>query len=250
MALNTTNAERTRQLAIDLAAKLVLERQFRIDITRFLKDLNTDNRSQFVSTGQTINASQYKTELQGILIKHYRRAKKRFGSQIRRGLKQLNEDIDIAQTEFLQEQTDLRADLILDTAQSDLNAAISQVINEDPTLSQEVVGATAAALYAQKIPGKANTIAMAETQNAAEGIKAIEASFVIGQPDVNGRKQWRTVLDERTRPAHARADRQVQNVGEPYIVGGELLSRPGDSSLGASASNTINCRCSSIIIIE
>lgn len=56
-------------------------------------------------------------------------------------------------------------------------------------------------------------------------------------------KVWRAVGDSKTRPAHRAASGQVRLLDEPFIVGGEKLMYPGDWSLGASAGNTINCRC-------
>lgn len=58
--------------------------------------------------------------------------------------------------------------------------------------------------------------------------------------------RWLATLDSRTRPEHGHADGQVRNVGEPFDVGGEKLMFPGDKSLGASAWNLYNCRCSLI----
>jgi len=57
-------------------------------------------------------------------------------------------------------------------------------------------------------------------------------------------KEWVAAEDERTRPEHADANGQTVAMDEPFMVGGEQLMYPGDSS--GSAWNTINCRCSSI----
>jgi hypothetical protein len=56
-------------------------------------------------------------------------------------------------------------------------------------------------------------------------------------------KHWMATWDKRTRDAHALANGQVRRFDEPYHVNGEPLNFPGDSSLGASAGNTIMCRC-------
>jgi Phage Mu protein F like protein len=64
----------------------------------------------------------------------------------------------------------------------------------------------------------------------------IQSGMVIG-------KKWRSANQERTRDAHRNADGQVVRVDEPFIVDGEQLLFPGDTSLGASASNVIQCRC-------
>lgn len=64
------------------------------------------------------------------------------------------------------------------------------------------------------------------------------------------KKQWLTSRDARVRrptPSnpvdHRSAEGQIVPVGQPFIVSGEQLMYPGDSSRGASISNLVNCRC-------
>lgn len=59
-------------------------------------------------------------------------------------------------------------------------------------------------------------------------------------------KEWVSVADNRTRHAHAEANGQIVENGEPFVVGGEKLMFPGDESMGASGWNLYNCRCSRI----
>lgn len=59
-------------------------------------------------------------------------------------------------------------------------------------------------------------------------------------------KTWVSILDAVTREAHLVAHGQEVDVYQPFTVGGEKLMQPLDSSLGASASNIIGCRCNSI----
>ena len=54
-------------------------------------------------------------------------------------------------------------------------------------------------------------------------------------------KEWVATSGGRTRSAHARADGQVVDMDQPFIVDGERLRYPGDPS--GSAGNIINCRC-------
>ena len=54
-------------------------------------------------------------------------------------------------------------------------------------------------------------------------------------------KTWRTVGDERVRPSHAAASGQTRRMEELYLVGGSMLSYPGDPS--GPVRETINCRC-------
>lgn len=58
------------------------------------------------------------------------------------------------------------------------------------------------------------------------------------------RKQWVTMGDSRVRQTHREAAGQIRLLEEPFIVGDSMMMFPQDSSLGASASEIVNCRCS------
>jgi hypothetical protein len=60
-------------------------------------------------------------------------------------------------------------------------------------------------------------------------------------------KRWLTTLDGRERPDHFEAHGQIVAVEDPFIVGGEELQHPGDSS--ASLEQTARCRCDDIPIV-
>jgi ADP-heptose:LPS heptosyltransferase len=65
------------------------------------------------------------------------------------------------------------------------------------------------------------------------------------------RKEWETMGDNlvRTSPFnHVAANGQRVMINEPFVVSGELLMYPGDSSIGASAGNVVNCRCVSLYL--
>lgn len=86
---------------------------------------------------------------------------------------------------------------------------------------------------------RANTIARTEVITAGRAGQYhadLQSGIVIG-------KRWRSASQERTRRTHREANNQVVPFDEPFIVGGEKLMFPGDSSLNASAKNLINCRC-------
>lgn len=72
-------------------------------------------------------------------------------------------------------------------------------------------------------------------------------------------KEWLSTIDRRTRPGysikgrgkrgrfdHRRPNGQIQRNGSAFLVSGQLLMYPGDTSLGASAGNVIACRCTSV----
>lgn len=58
------------------------------------------------------------------------------------------------------------------------------------------------------------------------------------------RRQWVATKDMRTRDAHGLADGQiVEGTDTPFLVDGEKLMFPCDTSCGASGRNIYNCRC-------
>lgn len=67
-------------------------------------------------------------------------------------------------------------------------------------------------------------------------------------------KFWSHVNDKKTRDWHREAG-EIYNsenkipYDEPFVVNGEKLMFPGDSSLGASGHNVYNCRCGSFGIV-
>lgn len=98
-----------------------------------------------------------------------------------------------------------------------------------------------------------DTIAATTVQEAAESTKNsifTESNNVIKTHLPNAKplkKQWKSLLNDRTRPDHANADGQIKEMNEPFEVGESLLMYPADSSLGAPLAQTINCRCSSVV---
>lgn len=57
------------------------------------------------------------------------------------------------------------------------------------------------------------------------------------------KKIWHTALDEKVRLTHMLVEGVEVGIDEPFHVGGYLMNYPLDSSLGASATEIINCRC-------
>ena len=91
---------------------------------------------------------------------------------------------------------------------------------------------------------RAMTAARTEV-NAAANYGSQLAAESTGLPLV---KRWLSYVDDRTRGGedgcdHISADGQERELHQPYDVSGEQLMFPGDTSLGASAGNIVNCRC-------
>lgn len=90
-----------------------------------------------------------------------------------------------------------------------------------------------------------NTTTRAENQARQDFIDNLAAAAALRAKAFT--KTWRSVGDSKTRPAHRAADGQTVPYDRPFIVDGEQLMFPGDSSLGAKIGNTINCRCVMIL---
>lgn len=57
---------------------------------------------------------------------------------------------------------------------------------------------------------------------------------------------WLATADSRTRPTHRAADLQRVPLGQPFIVGGVQLARPGDPK--GPAKEVIQCRCTTLLV--
>jgi hypothetical protein len=254
----------------DLAQKLKLERLLAEDMRRFNVRLGRATVKEYAQTGRTFQASDMQPELTALLAEHYDRVGPEFSDQI---TQILPADIEATDSEteaiaaalaiFFGTRAPEQSEIITGTNQRDIQTSIDTAIavsQEEAAAGRPQVRTEIAlgvgAILSRKLRGRVTGIASLETQAPAETAKATEAQVLTFQPpSVTGgslretpvTKEWVTVGDERVRQAHMLADSQVVTLNQPFSVGGQLLRWPGDSSLGASAGNIINCRCSSVI---
>ncbi len=88
---------------------------------------------------------------------------------------------------------------------------------------------------------KARAVRVARTEViSASNLGTLEGGLTV---DPEMKKEWIATNDDKTRESHMAADGQVQNIKEPFDVGGFKLMFPGDTSLGAPPSETVNERC-------
>jgi len=104
-------------------------------------------------------------------------------------------------------------------------------------------------------PTRALRIARTEIVNAANA--GTLASYD-ADDEVEG-KEWITARDTAVRPAgsrggpvfdHVSADGQVVPKRQPFTVSNEPLMHPGDTMMGASPGNVINCRCTLSAVVR
>lgn len=99
-------------------------------------------------------------------------------------------------------------------------------------------------------------ITIARTESLAAMNKARLEAFrqaieTAGIDPSRAMKEWRSTRDDRVRDQHITLDGQQVPIDQPFIApNGDLLSTPGDGSLGARASNLVNCRCSAIFSVS
>jgi len=120
--------------------------------------------------------------------------------------------------------------------------AISAKLSESQAQLMERI----AEFQEDKVPWMARRIAQTETTQMFNGgsQKGYELSTVVGG------KQWIANLQGNPRPAHEDAHLQVVPVKKPFIVDNETLMFPGDTTMGASPGNTINCHCCTLPVIK
>lgn len=89
--------------------------------------------------------------------------------------------------------------------------------------------------------GRARAVRIARTE--VVGASNLGAHIGAEESGLELDKYWVATADDRTRDDHAIADGQKVRLDEAFTVGGYMMKYPGDSSMGAPASEIVNCRC-------
>lgn len=102
---------------------------------------------------------------------------------------------------------------------------------------------------------RGDTIARTETLTSLNASN--QEAFRQGLEKTNYTEQdvtrvWRSANDERVRHSHAAMNGvEVKGLNTPYVLpDGSMMMYPGDSSLGAPASQIINCRCTQFLRLD
>lgn len=258
------------EVAKELSLKINLERTFKPEIKRVFNVILKDFRSTIAALGVPPQVSTYKSLWEVNLKNHYRRVQKAFSGIVGAEEKFLKQVIDqqqrqeinkeevfaLALIRWRDKQASKQAEVINATTQANMSEAImmaqEQAAAENKIVNQRELAVASTVLLKRKFNGRVNSIAITETQSSAESTKFIEAEVESGLvPQVLGGrvavtatiKVWSTVGDKRVRLIHQKTNGQTRRLNEPFVVNGQFLMHPGDSSLGATADNTANCRC-------
>jgi hypothetical protein len=238
--------KRSNQAQIALNKKLKLERKLHKSTSILFREIALNAHEPF------INVSAFSGRLESILYGHYEETFDVFGFDYSRkhritvtGAKKAA--INIAAKDKFKEKARNQAAIIIDTSVRQLDIAKTlareklpelRKINPNITFNKHVNDTYKAALNR-----RVDAIAAYETQWPAEYSKANEVSYITDDSRKHN-KRWDAIGDDKMRDWHAYADSQIVLAQEPFRVNGELLMYPGDTSLGATTSNIVHCRCS------
>lgn len=117
----------------------------------------------------------------------------------------------------------------LDVTKQIIDATFERFSAEDKSITDDYYLSNDRAMFISEC--EANSIL-----NYRQYAKAVKAGKT--------KKKWIDVGDKRERKTHLEVGGTILPIDEPFSVGDSLLQFPKDTSLGASADETVNCRCS------
>lgn len=110
-----------------------------------------------------------------------------------------------------------------------IDATFERFSSEDKSITDDYYLSNDRAMFISEC--EANSIL-----NYRQYLKAVKAGKI--------KKKWIDVGDKRERKTHLEVGGTILPIDEPFSVGDSLLQFPKDTSLGASADEIVNCRCS------
>lgn len=233
----------------------------------------------YSTTGTVINIQNYRNQLESIILQAYRKTNNEFSSSFQSDLidqyskaktesrkNKLNKILEIrnnAEPVILSSlilwnltNAPKQSRLISETWSKIINKNIDAALAENIVNNLPVDNATIADKTKNPLKDELKThngvIAQQEIQTATENAKFTEVSEIDKSLETETEiaeridKTWVTMGDSKVRDKHKAANNQRRKLNDAFIVGGELLKYPKDTSLGASLANVINCRCKSI----
>lgn len=257
------------QAASGYAKKIQMEVPFQKSLNGFFNDITKDIHEYIKKYGHPPDVKDYQPDLEKLINNQQIKAATAFSDSLRSvyGYPVNNDVIQVKLTANIKGYAAQRAHLsghqVMKTSSDNIIKAYNQA-HVDLALAGQPINNTNLAKYTtNNLKGGFNkqkiTTTITETAAGAENGKSLEYDAlddfgaVLGEVSLakaEQQKVWIAVLDDHTRNSHVEADGQVVNADEPFEVDSELLQIPTDDSLGASAGNICNCRCSCEFVIE
>ncbi len=151
--------------------------------------------------------------------------------------KELTDEGTRRMQEYLEEIGAEKVTQISETSRQDIVKILQGIVEEGEGID------VAARRLAEEIPeiSKRRGRVISRTEVIPSSNKAVDLGA--RQADIPLDKEWITAIDGREREAHRNSDGQIVDMDKPFVVMGEKMEFPGDTSFGVSAENVINCRC-------
>lgn len=135
------------------------------------------------------------------------------------------------------------------------DGTVEKAIRDGKPLPRDVVDKLVDRYRANALQFRGENIGRTETLAALNRSEweAIKQSVAIGDLKASQvEKVWDDVGDSRTRHSHREMDGQRRQLDEPFVspLTNSRMLYPGDTSLGASGSEVINCRCRVRYVID
>lgn len=267
--LNTNEQLRNRAALIDDRLKRGFEIKLMRQLQPVYRKIARELERHYRILGAIPSVTAFERQIRERLLKHYKKVSGTFSRRIVKELgkpknhKMILQSIKETAITKHNAQAEISAASIARTAHKDMQRELDKILKKaaqkDIVIDRKKIARQAKLALNRRSMTRLQTVAITETQNIAEHSKQNEIDWlhkhgaIIGGKNIGEmvkKKKWITILDTRTRHAHAMSDNQVVDFDKPYTVKGQLLMYPGDTSLGASLDNIINCRCSSVIIIR
>lgn len=266
-----TRRQREKRLTRE---RMRLEAQMRKEIQREMNRVVRQYRRDVRATGSESPEllNEHRDRIRQLLIDSYGRTRRRFKGSVTASL-QVNPDnlqafedlVDTAFDQWKRKTSFTVSGQITATTRKNLVTSVNLARAARqlglPPMTNAELAANSSEVLRRILTNRAKQIAVSETTNGIETANRAEAEAAAGQvPDI-GRglglqpavppepaqvmKEWVMMEDELVRPAHVEAHGQRVALSEAFIVGGESLQYPRDTSMGASLGMIINCRCRS-----
>lgn len=265
MSLNTPSDSIDVSAQNDFTKKIKMEGLFVASLIPYFTDIASASKELFNSTGSILDISSFDAQLESILKNNYESVFNNFQTPITDKLSTLvtlnenyEETLDKLNNSFFDNMPRSQMTYIKQTTQSNLYYAYALAMANLTQDSDSSAAPVATSQQRNQVSSDASQnfnnlstthsslIATTETQSSSETSKqyAIKAGINTVTAITLTTKVWYTNLDGRERQSHHDAAGQQQPFIYPFMVQGEKLNYPGDTSLGATVSNIARCRCS------
>ncbi|RLC69277.1 MAG: hypothetical protein DRH97_00260 [Chloroflexi bacterium] len=276
--LNLSKEEIDSKGSINDKKKSTIENQMVTRLNRFWTQLGNDWAAVFAATGDSVDVENYRAELEGILRETYRKTIQWFRNDFKRSLEQ---SLDDAETEedrthyelmlelrakiepalilwisrYLKDMPPKQATFILNTTSDIINKRVNATIiagleAEEGLLSNQDIAKRTRKPLIDENRNRSAQIGEHEVGTAAGDAQLSEGGAFENELSATPlaavlflEKIWHNVGDGKVRPAHVIAAGQRRRLKQPFMVMGQLLMKPRDYSLGATAANVAGCRC-------